>query len=217
MARPHVPGLFTICTSVQAAGGTVNPKRSTDSVADRIDTWWIGVIVGHPAHSHPTYGDALRVKLRHGVLQLSGEVESREEWQTVVGEARRYVRRGVDDVDARQLRVAKRDEQAGILDQRLIAAFRNGEIADYALAYVLEHSRVKPKETSIFESAQDQSLGRLGEFASDVKAAHEAGNSILILCVDETEAFEVHELLDEETGSLWTIALPPARASDSGN
>lgn len=195
----------------------MKPARSTDLVADRINAWWIGVIVGHPTESHPIYGDALKVKLRHGVLQLSGEVESRKEWQSVVGEARRHVSRGVDDVDARRLRVTRRDEQAGILEQRLIAAFPNREIAEYALAYVLEHSRVKPKETSIVESAQDQSLGRLGEFASDAKAAHEAGNSVLILCVDETEAFEVHELLDEETGSLWTIALPPERTSDGGN
>ena len=191
--------------------------RSTDPVADRINAWWIGVIVGHPAESHPIYGDSLKVKLRHGVLHLSGEVASREEWHTAVGEARRYVRRGVDDVDARRLRVARRDEQLGILDQRLIAAFSNREIAEYALAYVLEHSRVKPKHTSVVESAQDQSLGRLGEFASDAKAAHEAGNSILVLCVDETEAFEVHELLDEETRSLWTIALPPERTSDGGD
>jgi hypothetical protein len=195
----------------------VKAARANDPVADRINAWWIGVIVGHPAESHPIYGDALKVKLRHGVLHLSGEVASRQEWQSAVGEARRYVRRGVDDVNATRLRVARRDEQVGILDQRLIAAFPNREIAEYALAYVLEHSRVEPKRTSIVDSAQDQSLGQLGDFASDAQAAHEAGNSILVLCVDETEAFEVHELLDEETGSLWTIALPPERTSDGGN
>jgi hypothetical protein len=151
--------------------------------------------------------------VRRGVLQLSGEVASNQERQRVIAEARRYVRRGIDDVDARRLRVAGRDEKAGILDQRLISAFPNREIAAYALTYVLEHSRVKPKETAIVDSAEGQELGRLGEFARDAKRALDAGNVILILRVDETEAFEVRELLDEETGSLWTITMPPEPAN----
>jgi hypothetical protein len=150
------------------------------------------------------------------VLQLSGEVASDEERNRVIAEARQHVRRGVDDVDARRLRVSRRDEQVGILEQTLIAAFPSREIAEYALAYTLEHSRVKPGEDAIVESAEDQKLGSLGEFASDAKRALEARDSILILCVDETEAFEVRELLDEETGSLWTIAMPPQQASDGG-
>jgi hypothetical protein len=174
------------------------------------------VIVGHPGESHPIHGDALRVRLRHGVLQLSGEVASNEERQKVIAEARRHVRRGVDDVDARRLRVARRDEQAGLLEQRLIAAFPSRQIAEYALDYVLEHSRVKPKVNVIVESAQDKKLEQLGEFGRDAKAALEAGNSLLILCVDETEAFEVRELLDEETGSSWTITLPPYPSADNG-
>jgi hypothetical protein len=174
------------------------------------------VIVGHQAESHPIHGDALRVKLRHVVLQLSGEVASNQEREGVIAEARRYVRRGVDDVDARRLRVARRDEKAGILEQRLIAAFPSREIAEYALAYVLEHTRVKPREKAIVDSAQDEKLGSLGEFARDARRALAAGNSILILRVDETEAFEVRELLDEDTGSIWTIAMPPSLTSDGG-
>jgi hypothetical protein len=173
------------------------------------------VIVGHQVESHPIHGDALKVKVRRGVLQLSGEVASNMERQRVIAEARRHVRRGVDDVDARRLRVAKHDEQAGLLEQRLIAAFPSREIAEYALDYVLEHSRVKPKEKAIVESVQDRKLEQLGEFARDAKAALEAGNSLLVLCVDETEAFEVRELLDEETGSSWTITLPPSPISDN--
>jgi hypothetical protein len=173
------------------------------------------VIVGHHGESHPIYGDDLKVRLRHGVLHLSGEVASDQERQRVIAEARRHVGRGVDDVDARRLRIARRDEQQGILEQRLIAAFPSREIAEYALAYVLEHSRVKPKEKAIIESA-DEKLRPLGEFVRDAKRALEAGNCILIVCVDETEAFEVRELLDEETGSLWTIAMPPQATTDRG-
>jgi hypothetical protein len=174
------------------------------------------VIVGHQAESHPIYGDALKVKLRHGVLRLSGEVASIEDRERLIAEARRFVRRGVDDVDARSLRVARRDEEAGILEQRLIAAFPRREIAEYALAYVLEHSRVKPKEQAIVDSAKDEKLGSLAEFARNARRALEAGDSILILRVDETEAFEVRELLDEEIGSLWTIAMPPEPTNGGG-
>jgi hypothetical protein len=39
--------------------------------------------------------------------------------------------------------------------------------------------------------------------------ALDSGHALLILRIDETEAFKVRELLDEDTRSEWTVAMPP--------
>jgi len=47
------------------------------------------------------------------------------------------------------------------------------------------------------------------DFLIDVRKAFNAGDAVLVLRVDETDAFKARELLDEETRSLWTISTPP--------
>ena len=61
-------------------------------------------------------------------------------------------------------------------------------------------------------SDRDVALDRLQDFAADVRTALEAGNGVLIIRVDEADAFEARELLDEDTRSLWTMATPPVPA-----
>jgi len=45
-----------------------------------------------------------------------------------------------------------------------------------------------------------------------VAKALDEGGALLILQVDETAAFRVRELLEEDTRSDWTISLPPQLA-----
>jgi hypothetical protein len=47
------------------------------------------------------------------------------------------------------------------------------------------------------------------DFLKDARKAIDAGDAPLMIRVDETEAFKVRELLEEETRSQWTIGLPP--------
>jgi len=170
------------------------------------------VLAGRADHPHPVYGDAVHVRLHGGVLHLSGELASGDDRQTVIREAMQYVGRGLDDVDARRLRVRRPDSPRGVLDQTIISAYPNPDLAEYALGLLREHSPVAPKEAQVLASDRDAALDRLQDFAADVRKALEAGNGVLIIRVDEADAFEARELLDEDTRSLWTMATPPVPA-----
>jgi hypothetical protein len=104
----------------------------------------------------------------------------------------------------------------GILDQTLIAAFPNHALAGHALKFLREHSRVALKEAETVDSERDQVLDRLGEFAYTARKALADGKGIVIVRVDEPDAFEARELLDEDTRSQWTLAMPPVPARRAG-
>ena len=172
------------------------------------------MLVGHTDDSHPVYGDSVRARLHGGVLHLLGELVSDQERQKLIREARQFVGRGLEDVDARRLRVKRPDSPRGVLDQTIIAAYPNADLAEYALEFLREHSRVTPKEAQVLKSDGGPKLERLGDFAQNVSKALDAGNGVLIIRVDEAEAFEAREMLDEDTRSLWTVATPPVPAKD---
>ena len=100
----------------------------------------------------------------------------------------------------------------GILDQTMIAAFASPALAEHARKSLREHGRLKPKELVVVNSARDPVLNRIGEFAVDVRKALAHGNSIVLVRLDEIDAFEARELLDEDMRSLWTVGTPPVPA-----
>jgi hypothetical protein len=114
-------------------------------------------------------------------------------------------------VDVASLRVASRQEKPGILEQTLISAFPGREAAEYARDFVLEHSRVVPKSNDVVDASNADKLRVLlpEDFARQTRKAIDSGHALLILKVDETEAFKVRELLDEDTRSEGTVAVPP--------
>ena len=192
---------------------TGTTPRAAEDVVGEIALWWTKVLLGQTGQPHAVLGDALRVRLRNGVLHLSGELATEEERRRLIREARQYVGRGLDDVDASRLRVKRRDDARGILDQTLVAAFANPELAEHALDFIREHSRVELKESAVVKSDRDPMLDRIGEFAADARKALALGNGILTLRVDEADAFEARELLDEDTRSRWTMTMPPRPAA----
>jgi hypothetical protein len=159
---------------------------------------------------HPVHRD-VKVRLHGGGLRLSGELESAEDRNALVHQARQRVGHGIDHVDASGLKVASSQERPGILEQILISAFPGREAAEYARDFVVEHSRVMPKRSEIVDAGALDRLRALlpDDVARDVGKALDSGHALLILQVDETEAFKVRELLDEDTRSEWTVAMPP--------
>jgi hypothetical protein len=113
------------------------------------------------------------------------------------------------------LLVAKRREKPGVLDQTLLAGFGDQDVAEFARKYLLESRRIKAKQVEIFDAKQEgRARGLVPEgFMSDVRKAFDAGHAVLLLRVDETDAFKVRELLAQETRSLWTVAAPPTLAN----
>ena len=154
--------------------------------------------------ARPKFAQALPLQRRQRVLEILRSAARKE---------KQRAGRGLDDVDASRLRVKRRDDARGILDQTLVAAFANPELAEHALDFIREHSRVELKESAVVKSDRDPMLDRIGEFAADARKALALGNGILTLRVDEADAFEARELLDEDTRSRWTMTMPPRPAA----
>ena len=186
-------------------------EQPPDTVSRRTKSWWAAILAGLVDDPHPIYGADLDVTFKGGVLHLSGELPSGSDRKELLKEAREYIGHGIDDIDAKRLTVAQGKERPGMLDQTLIAAFANRNVAEYASKYLVGSRRVEPKKLEILDSGQEDRARDLlpAEFLSEVREAFDAGEAVLILTVDETAVFKVRELLAEETRSLWTIATPP--------
>jgi hypothetical protein len=175
-----------------------------------VDAWWASVLAGDVYQPHPIHRE-VKVQLHGGRLRLSGELESAEDRTELVSQARHRIGHGIDDVDVSGLKVASRHEKPGILEQSLVSAFPGREAAEYARDFVVEHSRVAPKQSEIVDAGSVDQLRTLlpEEVARRTEKAIDSGHALLILRVDETEAFKVRELLEEDTRSEWTVAQPP--------
>jgi hypothetical protein len=175
-----------------------------------VNAWWASVLAGDVYEPHPIYG-SLKAQLDGGRLRLSGELENEVDRNELVRQARERIGHGIDRVDVSRLTVASNHEKPGILSQTLVSAFPNREAAEFARAFVLKHSRIAPLEDQIVDSTHADSLRTLlpEEFIDDAGKALDSGEALLILRVDETAAFRVRELLEEDTRSEWTIAVPP--------
>jgi hypothetical protein len=176
-----------------------------------IDAWWNAVLTGGVDEPHPVHGDDLKVSIRHGVLHLTGTLPTEADTRELLGRARSYVGHGIENVDAKRLKVVKRKEKPGILDQTLIAAFSNRAVAELTRSYLVDIRRLKPKQLEIVDRGQEGNVRRLvpEAFIGDVQKAFKAGEAVLIVRVDETDAFKVREILAEDTRSRWTVSTPP--------
>jgi hypothetical protein len=180
-----------------------------------IEAWWAAVLAGRVDVSHPVLGDDLKIAIKHGVLRLSGALDSDEERKEVLADADSYVGRGIDGVDAKHLKVLPRKDKPGILDQTLIAAFPNRHVAELARTYLVDVRRVKPKQLDILDSGQEDRIRSVvpEDFADDVRKVLKVGEAVLVLRVDEIETFKVRELLAEDTRSIHTVSAPPTLAA----
>ena len=192
----------------RTAPGTGSPRANTS--ASLIDAWWATVLAGDVSEPHPVFGD-VKVQLRGSRLRLSGELASDTERKDLVDQARKRIGHGIDGVDVSDLKVTRSKEKPGILEQTLVSAFPSRDAAEFARDFVINHSRVVPKQSEIVETNRADTLRKLvpGDFVRVARKALDPGQALLILTVDETEAFRVRELLEEDTRSEWTVASPP--------
>jgi hypothetical protein len=193
----------------------VRPQHSSK---DREAAWWDEVLAGEAGVSHPVFADQLKVRVTDGKLVLAGELPSRRDRERIVREARSRLGNGVHEIDVSRLRYTTRPERRGVLDQTLIAAYQHRDTAELARKFIVEHSRVQPKHIEIVE----KQLGRLEQLVPGIaKAARnrlERGDTLLVVRGDEVDAFDVRQLLEEDTRSVWTVAAPPeiANAAKAG-
>ena len=203
-----------------SARGRKRASSGPDRLATLVAAWWETVLAGEADEPHPVHGERLVVRVAGGMLKLSGELDSRRDRDELVRQARGMVGRGIDEVDSTGLVVAAGMEERGVLDQVILAAFPNRKTAELALKFVLERGRVAPKRHAILAAADAMSGSARAvrgavpdEFTADVRKQLDKGRAVLVIQVDETEAFRVRGLIEEDTRSLWTVAIPPQVAA----
>jgi hypothetical protein len=178
----------------------------------RVSAWWDAVIAGEADEAHPIHGENLSARVKNGRLELSGRLARPNDRNELVMQARSRIGHGIREVDDTHLRVADHRERRGVLEQTLVAAFPDRGTATLARKVVLERSRITPLLETIVDHDHAANLRDLvpAEFVDDLKKRIERGEALLVLRVDETDAFTMRALLEEETRSTWTIATPPA-------
>lgn len=173
------------------------------------EQWWDEVLAGEVAARHPIYGDDLKVKLTDGKLVLSGEVPSKRDRDQLVREARARIGSGLHEYDVSGLKIRPRDEKPGLLEQSMVAAYGHRDTADLARKYFLEHSRSRPMRADILDGRSNLDASLPSEVVDQARKQLELGRTLLVVGVDETEAFRARALLEEDTQSSWTVAAPP--------
>jgi hypothetical protein len=176
-----------------------------------IDAWFDTVLAGEADEPHPVYGDRVEVKFTDGLMTLSGELDSERERDELVRQARQRIGSGLRAIDADKLRVAHRPEKRGVLYQTIIAAFDGPDVADLVRNFVIQRSPRTPMLQEVVKAGEVDRIRQLlpADFVPDAQKALKKNAALLILRVDETDAFDVRRLLEEDTRSTWTIALPP--------
>src|SRR5207245_6732065 len=105
----------------------------------RIASWWDAVLAGEAGEPHPVYGERISVHVAGERLEISGELERREDRDQLLEEARARVGHGIRDVDTSRLKVAQRRERAGVLEQVIVGSVPDPATAQLARTIVLEH------------------------------------------------------------------------------
>ncbi|HLZ71691.1 MAG TPA: hypothetical protein VKV26_17450 [Dehalococcoidia bacterium] len=201
--------------------GTAGEQESREVLRERVRAWWTQVLAGQVDHDHPIQGSNVKARLDGNTLVISGSVPAEADRQEIEAEVEHL--RGNDVNEVRdELKVEPRgDERPDLLVQTLLGAFETAEQAGFAEGYLQGHAHVDPRRMLVLaaEAADDQRAALAAvlpeAYLGHAERALAAGRSLLIVTVDETQAFQARELLDEETRSLETIVLPPEPAERS--
>jgi len=194
-------------------------QASHETLQDRTCAWWTTVLVGQLSGSHPVHGTDIHAELQGDTLVVTGTVPTAQDRHDIEAEVAHLQGKGFTTLQNDLVVGADSEDQAGLLTQTLVAAFENPETAAFAQSYLTEHAHVHPERLLVVaptdRAAADHLVALLPDAnRDDAQRALTAGRTLVVVTVDETEAFKTRELLDEETRSLETLVLPPAAAPD---
>jgi hypothetical protein len=195
-------------------------REPLDVLPDRTRAWWTSVLAGQVDAAHPVHGNNLKTQIDGDTLIVSGTVATEEDRNAIAAETEHLKGHGIRTVRNEVEVMPEVTDEAGLLIQTLIGIFESPELAGFAKDYLEGHAHVKPLLLEVIapgsaENSRDELRALLPEaFWADADKALEAGQVLLIVSVDETQAFEGRRLLAEETPSLQTLILPPEAASN---
>jgi hypothetical protein len=196
--------------SKQGAAGMPNSDPvGRDPLDEKVRAWWLEVLAGEQGRDHPIYGPNLRAKLRGDILEVSGRVESTEAEEKLRAEIHTLNEGGICRV---RLKVAVVEAQGdrGVLKQTIMAFYTNAAQSRMAERYLEGHPGVTPIRVEVLdEQSVSPVLKDLAkEWRRELADGFRRGKSLLLVEVDEVEAFRAIELLDDTKG-VEILVLPP--------
>ena len=184
-----------------------------DPLDEKVRAWWLEVLSGEQGRDHPIYGPSLRARLRGDVLEVSGAVESQEAEQKLRAEIQTLTEGGICQVRFEATVIEARGGARGVLKQAIMAFFTNPAQSRMAERYLEGHPGVTPMRVEILdERSVGPVLGGLADaWRRELADGFRKGTSLLLVEVDEVEAFRAIELLDDTKG-VEILVLPPSLA-----
>jgi hypothetical protein len=188
-----------------------------DAFPESVREWWRSVLTGQTAAPHPIFGADLNAKIDGETLIVSGTVTSEDHHRELLSETARLKAAGIDEVRDEVEVVPDSAGKPGLLTQTLVGTFENAELARVALDYLKAEVEVRKQELCLIDPRADEARSLLRahlpqDYWKDAEKAIDDGHALLIVSVDETEAFKAREVLDEDTRTLETLVLPPEPA-----
>ena len=202
---------------------THGADETLDVLPDSTRAWWTSVLTGQVDASHPIHGTKLKTRLEGDTLIVSGTVATEEDREEIAAETEHLKGHGIATVRDELEVVPEVTDESDLLVQTLVGIFENAELAGFAESYLEGHVHVRQQLLKVIApvgAADGRSEFRalLPEaFWEDAEKALDEGHALLIVTVDETEAFKTREVLEEETRSLRTLILPPEAAGNAGS
>ena len=192
-----------------AASVTNSDPVGRDPLDEKVRAWWLEVLSGEQGRDHPIYGPNLRAKLSGDVLEVSGLVESKDAEQKLRTEILTLNEGGICQVRF-EVKVVEAQGDRGVLKQTIMAFYTNSAQTRMAERFLEGHPGVTPTRVEVLD---EQSVGAvLKELANawrrELADGFRKGTSLLLVEVDEVEAFRAIELLDDTKG-VEILVLPP--------
>jgi hypothetical protein len=180
-----------------------------DPLEDKVRAWWLEVLSGEPGRDHPVYGPNLRANLSGDVLEVSGLVDSKEAEEKLRTEISALTEGGICQVSFK-VAVVEAQGERGVLKQMIMAFYTNAAQSRMAERYLEGHPGVSPTRVEVLD--EQSAAPVLKELANawrrELADGFRKGRSLLLVEVDEVEAFRAIELLDDTKG-VEILVLPP--------
>lgn len=190
-------------------------RESRKVLRDRIRAWWLAAVAGQVDQSYPIHGTDLTTRVEDDTLVISGTVPSKGDLREIERETQHLIGHGVAHIRNDLKVVPQTSDARGLLAQTLLATYASAEQAGYAAGYLEGHATLKPLLFRLIppdDPARARAQLRAAlpcAYWREAESALGAGQALLLVMVDELDAFTARELLEEETSSLNVLILPP--------
>lgn len=192
-------------------------------VPEHVMSWWIDLLEGEAEGSHPLFGNALQASLEGQTLVVGGALPSEAGRRDLERELRLVTeRRGV--AVRNETSVAPEGAEAsGLLEQTLVAVYEQELHARLAIDQVQSNPLLGRVRIQMLQPNGDRPADGVAASAQrhdastyqdEVRQALEDGQAVVVATADETAAFALRQLLDEETRSLHVLVMPPVVSAD---